>query len=89
MNEFEENTLETAHEDAVRKFLNKATGSERIYNSYKLQDISTGETPGYLKGLRKIGEGCYLRRGATSSDDINTYSEVTGEQFVAIIGKDK
>ena len=52
-------------------------------------DMDTGETPEYLKGLRAIGEGCYLRRGAASSDDINTYSEVTGEQFVAIIGKDR
>tara|TARA_R100000700_G_C3148783_1_gene128126 strand:- start:559 stop:783 length:225 start_codon:yes stop_codon:yes gene_type:complete len=70
MNEFEENTLEAAHENAVQKFLNKATGSERIYNSYKLQDMSTGETPGYLKGLRKIGEGCYVRKSAMPSDAI-------------------
>ena len=55
----------------------------------EVRAILKEETPGYLKGLRAIGEGCYLRRGAMFSDDVDTCSQLTGEQFVAIIGKDK
>ena len=88
MIDFDQGVFEDAHEDEVRAFF-KAKGLQTEYGRYELMDMDTGETPGYLKGLRAIGEGCYLRRGATSSDDVNTYSELTGEQFVAIIGKDR
>lgn len=83
MIDFNQNVFEDAHEDEVRAILKEE------YGRYELMDIDTGETPGYLKGLRAIGEGCYLRRGAMFSDDVDTCSQLTGEQFVAIIGKDK
>jgi hypothetical protein len=62
--DFNQNVFEAAHEDEVRAILKEE------YGRYELMNMDTGETPGYLKGLRAIGEGCYLKRGALLSDDV-------------------
>ena len=61
---FNQDVFEDAHEDEVRAILKEE------YGRYELMDMDTGEIPGYLKGLRAIGEGCYLRKGVLLSDDI-------------------
>ena len=64
MIDFNQDVFEDAHEDEVRAILKEE------YGRYELMDMDTGEIPGYLKGLRAIGEGCYLKKGVLLSDDI-------------------
>jgi len=64
MIDFNQDVFEDAHEDEVRAILKEE------YGRYELMDKDTGEIPGYLKGLRAIGEGCYVRKSAMPSDAI-------------------
>ena len=64
MIDFNQDVFEDAHEDEVRAILKEE------YGRYELMDMDTGEIPGYINGLRAIGEGCYLSKGLLLSDDI-------------------